>query len=183
MTFETRTLQQWLEHEQQVRKVMDAGRGPGVASLHEVNGLTGLEILQGIRDGMLPYAPVSKTLDFLLLEVDKGYALFQGTPQFDHLNPLGTVHGGWIATLLDSALGCAVHTIVPKGRSFTTTQLSINYVKAVLPKVSRVRAEARVVHSGRQVATSEAKIYGPDSTLFAHASTTCILFDVVKSSG
>ena len=94
------------------------------------------------------------------------------------LNPLGTVHGGWFATLLDSALGCAVHTMMPPGRSYTTAELGVNLVKAITPKVQRVRAEGKVIHCGRQLATAEARLVGPDGTLYAHATTTCLVFDL-----
>lgn len=120
--------------------------------------------------------------DFLIVEVDDGKAVFQGTPRPEHLNPMGTVHGGWFATLLDSALGCAVHTRMEPGRGYTTAELGINLVKAITPKVQRVRAEGRVIHSGRQLATAEARLVGPDGTLYAHATTTCLVFDLPAQS-
>ena len=104
--------------------------------------------------------------------------MFQGTPGLPHFNPLGTVHGGWFATLLDSALGCAVHTMMPPGRGYTTAELSVNIVRALTLKVPRVRAEGRVIHCGRQLATADARLVGPDGTLYAHATTTCLVFDV-----
>ena len=82
------------------------------------------------------------------------------------------MHGGWVATLLDSALGCSVHSMMPPGRSYTTAELDVNFVQAVNPKVQRVRAEGRVLHCGRQLATAEARLVGPDGTLFAHVTTT-----------
>jgi uncharacterized protein (TIGR00369 family) len=113
-----------------------------------------------------------------MVHVEKGQAIFQGTPALAHLNPLGTVHGGWFATLLDSALGCAVHTMMPPGRGYTTAELSVNIVRALTPKVQRVRAEGRVIHCGRQLATADARLVGPDGTLYAHATTTCLVFDL-----
>jgi len=113
-----------------------------------------------------------------VLEIALGRALFQGTPGPQHLNPLGTIHGGWFATLLDSALGCAVHTMLPAGRGYTTAELGINVVKALTPKVTRVRAEGRVIHCGRQLATAEARLVGADGTLYAHATTTCLVFEL-----
>jgi uncharacterized protein (TIGR00369 family) len=112
------------------------------------------------------------------MEVADGRAVFQGTPLERHLNPLGTVHGGWIATLLDSALGCSIHTRLPAGRGYTTAELGVNYVKAVTPRVPRVRAEGRVIHCGRQLATAEARVVGADGTLYAHATTTCLVFEM-----
>jgi len=131
--------------------------------------------MRGILRGELPYAPIARTLDFTLVAVDDGMATFQGTPGGHHMNPLGTVHGGWFATLLDSALGCAVHTKMPPGRGYTTAELGVNMVKALTPKVPRVRAIGRVIHCGRQLATAEARLVGPDGTLYAHATTTCLV--------
>ena len=111
-----------------------------------------------------------------------GLQQMQAMPGTAHLNPMGTVHGGWFATLLDSALGCAVHTCMQPGRGYTTAELGINMVKALTPKVQRVRAEGRVIHSGRQLATAEARLVGPDGTLYAHATTTCLVFDLPAQS-
>jgi len=128
--------------------------------------------------GDIPYAAIAKTLDFTVIEISEGRAVFQGTPGPAHLNPLGTIHGGWYATLLDSALGCAVHTMMPVGRGYTTAELGVNLVRAIGPKVTRVRAEGKVIHCGRQLATAEGRIVGPDGTLYAHATTTCLVFEM-----
>jgi uncharacterized protein (TIGR00369 family) len=95
---------------------------------------------------------------------------------------MGAVHGGWYATLLDSALGCAVHTLMPVGRAYTTAELSVNIVKALSPKVQRVRAIGKVLHCGRQLATAEARLVGPDGALYAHATSTCLVFDLPTPS-
>ena len=172
------TLEQWLAEEAAVMAALHAGPGPGVARPDQVAGKTGLDIMRGILRGELPYAPIARTLDFTLVAVDDGMATFQGTPGDRHFNPMGTVHGGWFATLLDSALGCAVHTRMPPGRGYTTAELSVNIVKALTPKVPRVRAIGRVIHCGRQLATAEARLVGPDGTLYAHATTTCLVFEL-----
>ncbi|MDB5849479.1 MAG: aromatic compound catabolic protein [Rhodoferax sp.] len=172
------TLAAWLAEEAEIRARMDAGPGPGVARPDQIAGKTGLEVLQAMLRAELPYAAIAKTLDFLIVDVTPGGAVFQGTPGAQHLNPMGTVHGGWFATLLDSALGCAVHTMMPPGRGYTTAELGINMVKALTPKVTRVRAEGRVIHCGRQLATAEARLVGADGTLYAHATTTCLVFDM-----
>ncbi|HSV77717.1 MAG TPA: PaaI family thioesterase [Ramlibacter sp.] len=174
----TDQLQAWLEQERQVKARLDAGAGCGVARPEQVVGRTGLELLQAMLRGELPYPPMARTLDFSLLEVEAGRAIFQGTPGPAHLNPMGSVHGGWYATLLDSALGCAVHSLMPAGRAYTTAELGVNLVRAIAPGVQRVRAEGKVLHAGRQLATAEAKLYGPDGTLYAHATTTCLVFEV-----
>ena len=171
-------LDQWLADEKTILERLEKGPGPGVARMDQIAGLTGLELMQGVLDGTLPYAAIAKTLDFVMVEVGKGRAVFQGTPGPQLLNPMGTVHGGWFATLLDSALGCAVHTLMPAGRAYTTAELGVNLVKALTPKVPRVRAEGQVIHCGRQLATAEARLVGPDGTLYAHATTTCLVFDL-----
>ena len=175
-------LEQWLAQERETTARLDAGAGPGVARREQIAHLTGLQIMQAMLRGELPYATIARTLDFLLVEVDEGRAVFQGTPGAAHLNPMGTVNGGWFATLLDSALGCAVHTRMPPGRGYTTAELGVNLVKALTPQVQRVRAEGRVVHCGRQLATAEARLTGPDGTLYAHATTTCLVFDLPAQS-
>ena len=175
-------LEHWLAQESEIRARLDAGPGPGVAQRGQIAHLTGLEQMQAMLRGELPYAAIGQTLDFLIVEAEPGRAVFQGTPGAAHLNPMGTVHGGWFATLLDSALGCAVHTRMPPGRGYTTAELGINLVKALTPQVQRVRAEGRVIHCGRQLATAEARLVGPDGTLYAHATTTCLVFDLPAQS-
>jgi len=170
-------LQQWIaDGEASDERMMRAG--PGVATPAQWAGKTGLAQMQAMLDGELPFAPIAKTLDFSLIRVEPGVALFQGKPGPAHFNPMGSVHGGWFATMLDSALGCAVHTLMPAGRGYTTAELSVNYVRGLSPQVGRVRAEGKVIHCGRQLATAEARLFGPDGTLFAHATTTCLVFDL-----
>jgi uncharacterized protein (TIGR00369 family) len=171
-------LEAWLAQEREVKARLDAGVGSGVVAPARIGGMTGLEIMQAMLRGELPYPPIGQTLDFSLIEVDQGRALFQGTPGPAHLNPMGTIHGGWYATLLDSALGCAVHTMMPAGRGYTTAELGVNLVRAIGAKAPRVRAEGKVIHCGRQLATAEARLYGPDGTLYAHATTTCLVFEL-----
>lgn len=179
---QTSTLELWLAQEREVRARLAAGPGPGVARHDQIAGKTGLQAMQAMLRGELPYASIAQTLDFTLMEVEEGRALFQGTPGSTHLNPMGTVHGGWYATLLDSALGCAVHTMLPMGRAYTTAELGVNLVRAIhLAKAPRVRAEGQVLHCGRQLATAQARLYGPDGTLYAHATTTCLVFEQPSS--
>jgi uncharacterized protein (TIGR00369 family) len=173
------TLDTWLAQEQAVRTLLDNGPGPGVAKPEQIAGMNGMQAMQAMLRGEIPYAAIAKTLDFFILEVDEGRAVFQGSPGPTHLNPMGGIHGGWYATLLDSALGCAIHTMMPVGRGYTTAELSVNLVKAINPaKAPRVRAIGTVVHCGRQLATAEARIVGPDGTLYAHGTTTCLVFEL-----
>ncbi|HEY8358803.1 MAG TPA: PaaI family thioesterase [Ramlibacter sp.] len=174
------TLRGWMEREREVNDALATGAGCGVARPEQVAGLPGLQTLQAMLRGELPYPPIARTLSFQLVEVGEGRAVFQGAPGADHLNPMGGIHGGWYATLLDSALGCAVHTMMPPGRGYTTAELGVNLVKAIGGKVQRVRAEGKVVHCGRQLATAEARLYGPDGTLYAHGTTTCLVFELKR---
>jgi uncharacterized protein (TIGR00369 family) len=167
--------QQWMQDDQAVRARF---RQPGAPRpTLQTASLTGLQILQAIFDGELPPPPMGETLDFLPIRMSHGQAVFQGRPKRQHYNPLGTVHGGWFATLLDSAVGCAIHTTLPAGRGYTTLELKVNLVRALTDAVPLVRAEGSVIHVGRQTGTAEGRIVGPDGKLYAHATTTCLLFD------
>ncbi|WP_395689030.1 PaaI family thioesterase [Caenimonas koreensis] len=180
MTTKPNELEAWLAQEAEVQARLHAAEahGPGVARPDQVAGKTGLEVMQAMLRGELPYPPIARTLNFQLMEVSEGRAVFQGTPSPEHLNPMGGIHGGWYATLLDSALGCAVHTMMPVGRGYTTAELGVNLVRAIGNKAPRVRAEGKVIHCGRQLATAEARLYGPDGTLYAHGTTTCLVFEL-----
>ncbi len=170
-------LEDWLAEEREAMARLHAGVGAGAIPPGHAAGMSGLDIMQAILRGEVPYPPIAKTLDFTLLEVEPGRAVFQGTPGPAHHNPMGTIHGGWYATLLDSAMGCAVHSMLPAGRAYTTAELGVNLVRAIGAKAPRVRAEGKVIHCGRQLATAEARLFGPDGTLYAHATTTCLVFD------
>jgi len=143
-----------------------------------VVGRAGIDTLRDMIEGRLPAPPMAQALNFVLVHVEPGVAVFQGRPGAAFLNPMGGLHGGWYATLLDSAVGCAVHTTMPIGRGYTTLELKMNLVRAVAPDLPLVRAEGRVVHGGRQVATAEGRLIGPDGKLYAHATTTCLVFDL-----
>ncbi|MEY4712402.1 MAG: hypothetical protein RIS88_1852 [Pseudomonadota bacterium] len=173
-------LQEWLALEHEVQAGFARGAGAGFTRPADAAHLSGLEMMQAMLRGELPHARIGKTLDFLPVEISEGHAVFQGTPGPDHLNPMGGIHGGWYSTLLDSAMGCAVHTLLPAGRGYTTAELSVNIVRAISTQVSRVRAEGRVLHCGRQLATAEARLVGPDGTLYAHGTTTCLVFELVR---
>jgi uncharacterized protein (TIGR00369 family) len=178
----TSEIDAWLAAEAAQQALHAGGPGPGVARQDQVAGLDGLAMMQAMQRGELPHAHIGHTLDFLLIDVARGRAVFQGRPGVAHLNPMGTVHGGWYATLLDSALGCAVHTMMPPGRGYTTAELGINLVRALTTKVQRVRAIGEVQHCGRQLATATARLVGPDGTLYAHGSTTCLVFELPSQS-
>jgi uncharacterized protein (TIGR00369 family) len=136
----------------------------------------GLVFLRGIVEGTLPAPPITETLGFALIEVEKGRAVFAGTPQQRHYNPIGVVHGGFACTLLDSALGCAVHSTLLKGEAYTTLELKVNLVRPLTSETGPVRAEGRIIHRGRTVGTAEGHLKDADGKLYAHATTTCMIF-------
>ena len=152
-------------------------RGFGVSTREQVAGLSGIDMLRALIDGRLPAPPITRTLDFILVSADVGRVVFQGRPSVAHYNPMGTVHGGWFATLLDSALGCVVQSMLPAGKAYTTAELKINIVRPLTDKVPLVRAEATIVHAGGRMATADARLTGADGKLYAHGSTTCFVFD------
>jgi uncharacterized protein (TIGR00369 family) len=168
------TLAEWQAREATLRAVMAP---VGIARPEQVAGKSGIQVFAAMLAGELPLAPIFETMDFLLVEASEGRAVFQGRPLRRHYNPLGGVHGGWFATLLDSALGCAVHTTLAPGRGYTTAELKLNIVRPLTDQVPLVRAEGKVIHLGRRMATAEARMTGPDGKLYAHATTTCFLFD------
>jgi uncharacterized protein (TIGR00369 family) len=172
------TLARWRAEEAAVRSRLQTV--PGVASPAQVTGRSGLQILQALLAGGIPPPPIAVTLDFTLLSVEPGFAVFQGQPGVSHYNPMGTVHGGWFASLLDSAMGCAVHSTLPAGKAYTTLELKLNLVRVLTDVVPLVRAEGRLVHCGRQVATAEARLVGPDGKLYAHESATCLVIDLTS---
>lgn len=155
-----------------------AEAGPGVALPSQLHGKSGLQVLQALLAGELPYPHIGATMDFALVQVERGTATFQGTPQRMHYNPLGSVHGGWFATLLDSALGCAVHSMLEAGQGYTTAEVGLHVVRSANDTTGPLRAIGTVLHCGRQLATAQARIVGPDGKLYAHGSTTCLVFPI-----
>ena len=143
-----------------------------------LKSVQGLELLQGMIDGRFPSPPISELMDFRVSELGQGRAVFAGRPGRRHYNPSGTVHGGYAATLLDSAMGCAVHTLVPKGRGFTTLEIKVNYVRPMFDDTGAVRCEAAVINMGKTVATADGKLLDGKGRLIAHGTTTCMIFDL-----
>ncbi len=128
--------------------------------------------------------PIADTLDFDLVELEHGRVLFTGRPAEYLYNPIGTVHGGYAATLLDSALGCAVHTTLKPGFAYTTVELKVNYVRALRADTGPIHCEGRVIHVGGRIATAEARITSRDGTrLYAHGTTTCLVFPANEGKG
>ena len=152
------------------------GKSYGVVSPEVLASYDGLGFLRAIIDGVLPQPPISEILGFHLIEAEPGRAVFEGLPELRHYNPIGTVHGGFAATLLDSALGCAIFSTLNKGDGWTTLELKFNLVRPLTKDTGPVRAEGRIVHRGRTVATSEGDLNDGAGKLYAHATTTCMIF-------
>jgi uncharacterized protein (TIGR00369 family) len=148
----------------------------GVASPEVLKAHDGLSFLKAIVAGTLPQPPIGELLGFHLTEADQGRAVFEGLPEFRHYNPIGTVHGGFAATLLDSALGCAIFSTLNKGDGWTTLELKLNLVRSLTKDTGPVRAEGRILHRGRTVATAEGDLKDAAGKLYAHATTTCMIF-------
>ena len=142
--------------------------------------MAGLDFLRALRDGHVPRPPVAALIGTELTEVDQGRIVMRMVPAEQHYNPLGTVHGGVIATLLDSVMGCAVQSTLEKGRGYTTLEIKVNYVRAVTKHTGTVSGEGRVVHAGRRSAVAEARLTDASGRLYATASTTCLVFDLPR---
>ena len=166
------------EWQKQMDEALARSTGPGGLSMENLRECSGLELFQKMIAGELPRPPITDTLGFYLIEVEKGRVAFQGTPQHRHYNPIGSVHGGFHATLLDSCVGCAVQSTLEAGQGYTTLELKVNYIRALTDRVGPVRAEGRVIHVGKQIGTAEGKLVDADGKLYAHASTTCLIFNV-----
>jgi len=150
----------------------------GVVPPETLLSYDGRGFLQAIVDGKLPQPPMCGTLGFHLAAVGDGWAAFEGLPEFRHYNPIGSVHGGFAATLLDSALGCAIFSTMARGETWTTLELKFNLVRPITKDTGTVRAEGRIIHRGRTVATSEGTLKDNAGKLYAHATTTCMIFPV-----
>ena len=147
----------------------------GVVPQMTAKTMPGLQLLTEIMNGTQPAPPIQQALDFRLVQVEQGYAAFAGTPKFEYYNPLGCVHGGYTAALLDSCMACAVHSTLEAGYSYATLEIKINYVRAITSHTGEVRAEGRVINSGKRIATAEGRLFDSAGTLYAHGTTTCLV--------
>lgn len=166
------TLALWRAQEQAMRASLGAS---GALSMAEVSALEPREFFEGIARGELPCPPIGELMDFIPIEWSPGTFIFQGTPNKSHYNPLGSVHGGYAATLLDSAMGCSIHTLLQKGQGYTTLDLRISYVRGMNEATGPIRAEGKVVHLGRSTALAEGRIVDASGRLYATGTTTCMV--------
>ena len=137
--------------------------------------LSGLELLRRAIAGEYPPPPIAKLMDIRLTQVDQGKAIFTGTPQEFHYNPLGTVHGGYGATLLDSAMGCAVHSTLDAGDIYTTLEFKINFMRALTHETGEVQGIGTVINATRTTAVAEGRIVDASGKIYAFATTTCVI--------
>ncbi|HZH26219.1 MAG TPA: PaaI family thioesterase [Azospirillaceae bacterium] len=143
-----------------------------------MRGLTGIEAMRRMMSGDIPAPPIMHLLDFSLVDVEEGRVVFAFVPAEFHYNPIGSVHGGIFATLLDSAMGCAVHTVLPAGMGYTTLEFKVNMTRPLTATTGEVRCEGSVINRGRQTAVAEARIVDKAGKIYAHSTTTCLLFPV-----
>lgn len=147
----------------------------GQVPIETARSLSGLQLLSRIMEGALPEPPIQQALDFRLVHVERGYTAFAGSPKFDYYNPIGSVHGGYAAALLDSSMACAVHSTLEAGYSYTTLEIKINYVRAITSDTGEVRADGRVINVGKRIATAEGRLVDAAGKLYAHGVTTCLI--------
>ena len=138
--------------------------------------MDGLAFLRAIGDGEAPPPPIATLMKFDIAEIDEGRVVFVATPDGGVYNPLGTVHGGYVCTLLDSCMGCAVHSTLKAGQGYTSVELKVNFVRPLSEATGEVRAEGRVLSAGRQIATAEGRLVDGRGRLLAHGTTTCLVF-------
>ena len=148
----------------------------GVVPLDKARTMDGIELFREMVAGRLPTPPICRALGISLTDVEFGQVAFGYEPSFEHYNPLGSVHGGIAATLLDSVMGCSIHTMLKAGTGYTTLEIKINYVRAMTDKMGRVRAEGKVINLGSRIATSEGRLFDRTGKLLAHGTTTCLIF-------
>lgn len=144
-------------------------------TLAGVRSLSGLDALKAVIAGRLPPPPMGRLMNIRLVDVERGYVVFEATPEEYHYNPMGMAHGGLAATLLDSAMGCCVHSHLDAGDRYTTLEIKVSYLKAMTAETGLVRAIATIVHIGRTVALAEARLVDASDIIYAHATSTCLI--------
>ena len=156
----------------------EAPGGIGTIPLDEVARVGGLAALRGSIDGTYPVPPIAEAMRFWLREADEGRVVFTGSPTDAFLNPLGGLHGGWTATIMDSALACSVMTTLAPGEGYTTVEFKLNLTRPVRADGTEVRCEGRLLTRGRTIATSEATLTDGDGRILAHGTETCAIFPI-----
>lgn len=157
--------------------------GLGSIPLADLARYTGLQLLERVVAGEYPAPSIAARMNFALVEIEAGRAVFRGLPGERHLNPLGGVHGGWAATVMDSALGCCIHAMLGIGEAFSTAEMKINYTRPITPQTGIVTCEGKVVHKGRTLAVSEARLTDGAGRLLAFGTETCSIFPMSRLQG
>jgi len=145
------------------------------AAVQKGKTISGIEYLKALQTGELPPPPIAVLMDMWITEVSEGRVVFAAEPAEYHYNPLGTVHGGFTATLLDSALGCVVQSMLPAGTGYTTVELKVNYLRPITTKTGMVYCEGKIIYVGGRIATAEGRLTDAEGKLYAHGTTTCII--------
>jgi uncharacterized protein (TIGR00369 family) len=154
----------------------------GVTPVEIMASMAGIDFVRAIFDGKLPAPPIMQTVEPFDSTAEPGVVAFHSIPGFRHYNPIGSVHGGYAATLLDSAMGLAVHTALPAGTGYTTLEFKISFIRGMNKDTGPVRTEGRTMNVGRRAATAEARITDAKGRLLAHATTTCLVFEIPKGT-
>lgn len=154
----------------------------GVTPTHVMASMTGLDFVRGIFEGKLPSPPIMQNVEPFDSTAEHGHVVFHSVPGFRHYNPIGSVHGGYAAILLDSAMGLAVQSTLPAGTGYTTLEFKISFVRGMTENTGPVRTEGRTFNVGRRAATAEARITDASGRLLAHATTTCLVFEIPKGT-
>jgi uncharacterized protein (TIGR00369 family) len=154
----------------------------GVTPTHVMASMSGLDFVRGIFDGRLPAPPIMQNVEPFDSTAEIGHVVFHSVPGFRHYNPIGSVHGGYAAILLDSAMGLAVHSALPAGTGYTTLEFKISFIKGMTEDTGPVRSEGKTLSVGRRAATAEARITDAKGRLLAHATTTCLVFEIPKGT-
>jgi uncharacterized protein (TIGR00369 family) len=150
----------------------------GVTPTEVMASMTGIDFVRALFDGRLPAPPIMQTIEPFDSAAEPGHVVFHSTPGFRHYNPIGSVHGGYAATLLDSAMGLAVHTMLPPGTGYTTLEFKISFIRGMTKDTGPVRSEGHILNVGRRAATAEARVSDAKGRLLAHATTTCLVFEL-----
>ncbi len=146
-----------------------------LASSGALRGMSGLEAIRAVRDGRVAPPPIARLMNFTIAEVDEGRVVFEGYPGEEHYNPIAVVHGGFALTLFDSAMGCAIHTTLPQGVAYTTTDVQVRFIRAITKDTGPVRCEAKVVHVGRSTAVAEATLRDGNGRVLGTGTTACAI--------
>ncbi len=154
----------------------------GVTPTDVMASMPGIDFVRAIFDGRLPAPPVMQTIEPFDSTAEPGHVVFNSVPGLRHYNPIGVVHGGYAATLLDSAMGLAVHTMLPAGLGYTTLEFKVSFIRGMTKDTGAVRTEGKILNVGRRAATAEARITDAKGRLLAHATTTCLVFEIPKAA-